>query len=286
MPSTCPRCGSTLHRAEEEAVWRCENTSCPARLQRGLEHFASRGAMNIEGLGESLIAQLIAQELVRDYADLYALTAEQLAALTSTSLRADGQEMQRRFGEKNAAKVVQQIERSRSNELVAGDLRARHPPHRRACGAGAGACVRVDGRARGSARVEQLQEHERDRSGAGGVGAQLVRRSAQRRAGRAPRGRPACGSRCRNRAAARLDRPGPLTGRTYVITGTLASMSREDATAAIERLGGKVTGSVSQKTSGVIVGTEPGSKADKAQTAGHLRFWTRPRFWPWSAETD
>src|SRR4029077_17198043 len=85
MPTICPRCGSQLHRAEDEAVWRCENTSCPAKLQRGLEHFASRGAMHIEGLGESLIAQLIAGELVRDYADVYALTAAQLAALTSTS---------------------------------------------------------------------------------------------------------------------------------------------------------------------------------------------------------
>ena len=74
MPTTCPRCGSQLHREEDEAVWRCENTSCPAKLQRGLEHFASRGAMNIEGLGESLIAQLIDDGLVRDYADVYTLT--------------------------------------------------------------------------------------------------------------------------------------------------------------------------------------------------------------------
>ena len=86
MPTVCPRCGSALHREEEEAVWRCENTSCPAKLQRGLEHFASRGAMNIEGLGESLIAQLIADGLVRDYADVYAADREQLASLTSTSI--------------------------------------------------------------------------------------------------------------------------------------------------------------------------------------------------------
>ena len=79
MPTTCPVCGSQIHREEEEAVWRCENVSCPARLQRGLEHFASRGAMNIEGLGESLVAQLIAGGLVHDYADLYHLTVEQLA---------------------------------------------------------------------------------------------------------------------------------------------------------------------------------------------------------------
>src|SRR5215208_4888146 len=117
MPTVCPRCGSTLHRAEEEAVWRCENTSCPAKLQRGLEHFASRAAMNIEGLGESLIAQVIQADLVHDYADVYALTAEKLEQLTSDSVRSDGKEIQRRFGEKNAAKVVAQIERSKSNDL-------------------------------------------------------------------------------------------------------------------------------------------------------------------------
>ena len=117
MPTECPRCGAALHRAEEEAVWRCENTSCPAKLQRGLEHFASRSAMNIEGLGESLIAQLIEHKLIADYADIYALTADALAQLTSSSVRSDGREIVRRFGEKNAAKVVAQIDRSRSNEL-------------------------------------------------------------------------------------------------------------------------------------------------------------------------
>ncbi len=71
MPTACPRCGATLHRPEGEVVWRCENTSCPAKLRRGLEHFASRSAMNIEGLGESLIAQLVDSGLVRDYADVY-----------------------------------------------------------------------------------------------------------------------------------------------------------------------------------------------------------------------
>jgi DNA ligase (NAD+) len=106
-----------LHRPEGEVVWRCENTSCPAKLQRGLEHFASRGAMNIEGLGESLIAQLIERGLVRGAADVYALTVETLAGLISTSQRADGRAIERRFGDKNAAKVVAQIDRSRSNEL-------------------------------------------------------------------------------------------------------------------------------------------------------------------------
>jgi len=117
MPRECPRCGSALHREEEEAVWRCENVSCPSKLQRGLEHFASRGAMNIEGLGESLVAQLIEHGLVHDYADVYQLTAAQLAALTSSSQRSDGKVIERRFGEKNAAKVVEQVARSKENHL-------------------------------------------------------------------------------------------------------------------------------------------------------------------------
>src|SRR4051812_946488 len=81
MPTTCPECGSALHRDEEEVVWRCENLSCPARLRRSLEHFASRGAMNIEGLGASLVDQLIERALVHDFADLYHLTSEQLENL-------------------------------------------------------------------------------------------------------------------------------------------------------------------------------------------------------------
>ena len=81
MPTHCPECGSLLQRDDEAVVWRCENTSCPARLRRSLEHFASRLAMNIEGLGASLVDQLIEQGLVRDFADLYQLKAEQLEQL-------------------------------------------------------------------------------------------------------------------------------------------------------------------------------------------------------------
>jgi DNA ligase (NAD+) len=266
MPSTCPRCGSQLHRAEDEAVWRCENISCPARLQRGLEHFASRGAMNIEGLGESLIAQLIAQPLVHDYADVYGLSAAQIASLTSVSTRSDGQEIQRRFGEKNAAKVVQQIERSRGNEvwrLIYG-LGIRHIGER-AAQVLARAFGSID--AIGSATREQLQETNE----IGPVLAESVRSWFDEARNRELLERL-------RRAGVRMEVPeserrtstqaGPLTGRTYVITGTLASMSREEATAAIEHLGGKVTGSVSKKTSGVIVGSDPGSKAEKAQQLG------------------
>ena len=265
MTEVCPACGSHLHRPEGEVVWRCENTSCPAKLRRGLEHFASRSAMNIEGFGESLIAQVIDTGLVRDYADLYAITAEQLANLTSTTIRGDGKEIVRRFGEKNAAKVVQQIDRSKSNELwrVVYGLGIRHVGERAA---------QVLARAFGSmnalfaATIEQLQQTTE----IGPVLAESVRSYLDE-----PRNRElierlrAAGVNMEVPADQRAQRAeGPLAGKTYVITGTLTSMSRDDATAAIERLGGKVAGSVSRKTAAVIVGAEAGSKADKARELG------------------
>jgi DNA ligase (NAD+) len=266
MPSTCPRCGSDLHRGEDEAVWRCENTSCPAKLQRGLEHFAARSAMNIEGLGESLIAQLLERNLVRDYADVYTLQAETLAGLISTTVRSDGKEIQRRFGEKNAAKVVAEIDRSRRNDLwrVIYGLGIRHIGERAA---------QVLARAFGSmdalcaATTEQLQETNE----IGPVLAASLRSWLDE-----PRNRElverlrSAGVRMEVPPEARVarDAEGPLKGKTYVLTGTLASMTREQATAAIERLGGKVTGSVSKKTTAVIVGEEAGSKADKARELG------------------
>ncbi len=266
MPTTCPRCGSTLVREEGEAVWRCENTSCPAKLQRGLEHFASRGAMNIDGLGESLIAQLISGGLVRDYADMYALTVDQLANLTSTSARSDGREIQRRFGEKNAAKVVEQINRSRNNELwrLIYGLGIRHVGER-AAQVLAGAFWSMD--ALVAATAEQLQQTPE----IGPVLAESVRAWMDE-----PRNRQlldrlrAAGVRMEVPESERTTSamPGVLAGRTYVITGTLSSMTREAAEAALKQLGAKVAGSVSKKTTGVIVGAEAGSKAEKARALG------------------
>jgi DNA ligase (NAD+) len=253
MPTICPRCGSTLHRAEDEAVWRCENTSCPAKLQRGLEHFASRGAMNIEGLGESLIAQVIKAGLVRDYADVYALTTETLQELE-------------RMGKKSAAKLMLQIEKSRTNELwrLIYGLGIRHVGERasqvlaRAFGSMDALCAADEQQLQQTSEVGPVlaesvrswfsEPHNRqliDRLRAAGVNMEVP--LEERVAAEAPR---------------------PLSGKTYVITGTLEAMSREEATGALERLGAKVTNSVSKKTTGVIVGTEPGSKAEKARTLG------------------
>jgi DNA ligase (NAD+) len=265
MPATCPLCVSQLHREEEEAVWRCENMSCPARLQRGLEHFASRGAMNIEGLGESLVKQLIDRGLVRDYADVYHLTADQLAALTSASER-DGKVIERRFGAKNAAKVVEQIARSRTNDFwrVIYGLGIRHIGER-----GAQILARAFGsmEALEAASLEALQAT----SEIGPVLAASARSWLDE-----PRNRElvdrlrATGVRMEVPESERVTPagPGPLTGRTYVITGTLASLTREEATTALERLGAKVTGSVSKKTTAVIIGEEAGTKADKARALG------------------
>ena len=266
MPTVCPRCGAALQREEGEAVWRCENTSCPARLQRGLEHFASRSAMNIEGLGESLIAQLISGGYLSDHADVYGLKTMTLASLTSTSARADGKAIERRFGEKNAAKVVAQIERSRTNELwrLIYGLGIRHVGER-AAQVLAEAFGSMD--ALSAATAEQLQQTRE----IGPVLAASVRTWFDE-----PRNRQlverlgAAGVRMEVPADARAARQieGPLTGKTYVLTGTLQSMTRDDATLAIERLGGKVAGSVSRKTTAVIVGSDAGSKADKARELG------------------
>jgi DNA ligase (NAD+) len=265
MPDACPRCGSRLGREEDVVVLRCENVSCPAKLQRGLEHFASRGAMNIEGLGEALVTQLVAQGLVTDYADLYHLTADQLAGLVSVSQR-DGKAIERRFGAKNAAKVVAEIDRSRRNELwrVIYGLGIRHIGERSA---------RVLAAAFGS--VEVLAAASREALEAteeiGPVLARSVRTwFDEPRNGQLVERLRAAGVRLEASASEREAAAGarPLAGRTYVITGTLASMTREEAAEALERLGAKVAGSVSKKTTAVVVGESPGSKAEKARTLG------------------
>jgi DNA ligase (NAD+) len=266
MPTECPRCGAVLQKPDEEAVWRCENASCPARLQRGLEHFASRGAMNIEGLGESLAAQVIARGLVRDYADIYALTAPVLAELTSESLRSDGRAIVRKFGIRNATKVVDQITRSRQNPLwrLIYGLGIRHVGERNA---------QVLARTAGSMAglIDATPEALQQTPDIGPVLAASVTEWF-----REPRNRVLVD---RLRAAgvemvasaeerASVSAAGPLSGKTYVLTGTLAAMTREQAQAALEQLGAKVGSSVSRKTTALIVGAEPGSKAAKAQALG------------------
>jgi DNA ligase (NAD+) len=252
MPATCPFCESALIKPAEEVIWRCENASCPARIRRSLLHFASRRAMNIEGLGESLVDQLVSEGLVRDYADLYALAVDRVAALD-------------RMGKKSAANLVAEIDQSRGAELwrLLHGLGIRHVGE-----GGAHALARAfhSMRALRQATPEQLESVpdvgpvvgrsvrtflDEPRNGAliDRLAAAGVRMEDDARAGAEPAMRP-------------------LTGQTFVLTGTLVSMSREAAAEAIEQLGGKVSGSISRKTSGLVVGAEPGSKLEKARALG------------------
>jgi DNA ligase (NAD+) len=262
MPTTCPACGSGLRRPEGEVIWRCENPSCPARIRRALEHFASRRAMNIEGLGEALVDALVTRGLVGDFGDLYALSADRLADL---DLLGGPDQSRRKLGAKVAAKLVAQIEQSKHNDLwrLVHGLGIRHVGER-----GAQALVNAFGlmdaiMSAPQAALEAVPD-------VGPIVAASVRRFFDE-----PRAQ-ALVAKLRT-AGVQMGRPGatgqtaaaqPLAGQTFVLTGTLSALSREEAEAAIERLGGRVTSAVSRKTTYVVVGEEPGSKLEKARTLG------------------
>ena len=262
MPTECRACKSALVRDEEEVVWRCENTSCPARLRRSLEHFASRTAMNIEGLGESLVDQLIEQALVRDFGDLYHLTVEQLENLVVTPKEPRSERAVPRKLGKVGKNVVEQIDRSRRNDLprLVYGLGIRH------VGEKAATTLARHMRTMNAildAPVEALQTIPE----IGPVLAASVRAFADE-----PHNRALIAKLAEARvnmesqqAAPDVTAPGPLAGKTFVLTGTLPTMTREEATKAIEELGGKVAGSVSKKTSYVVAGEEAGTKLEKAR---------------------
>jgi DNA ligase (NAD+) len=252
MPTHCPSCGSALVREPEEVVRRCDNVSCPARIRRGLEHFASRRAMNIEGLGESLIDQLVSRDLVHDYADLYKLSLHQVAALD-------------RMGKKSATNLLAEIDRSRTSDLwrLLHGLGIRHVGE-----GGAQALARAFGSMNRLQTASILQlEAVPD---VGRVVAASVRAFLDEPRNQELIERLAAAGVQMVAESAGDSEPAhqPLAGQTFVITGTLDQLSREEAAERIQALGGKVTGSVSRKTHWVVVGREPGSKADKARELG------------------
>ena len=264
MPTVCPECASVLQRDEEAVVWRCENPSCPARIRRSLEHFASRTAMNVEGLGASLVDQLIEHGLVHDYSDLYHLTAERLENLVVAPKEPRSERAVPRKLGKVGRNVVAQLERSKSNDLsrLIYALGIRH------VGEKAAATL-----ARHFRSMERLMTEPAEAlqsvSEIGPVVAASVRAFAEE-----PRNQElvkklkAAGVNMESQAPEPSDQPGPLSGKTYVLTGTLTTMTREEATAALEGLGAKVSGSVSKKTTGVVFGAEAGSKLEKAEKLG------------------
>ena len=264
MPTACPVCGSQLHRDEEAVVWRCENALCPARLRRSLEHFTSRSAMNIEGLGESPLDQLIEQHLVRDFSDIYRLDAAALEHLVVTPREPKSEKARPRKLGKVGKNVLDQIEKSKSNDLsrLVYGLGIRH--------VGEKAAATLARQFRTMMRIldtpiEALQTVTE----IGPVVAASVRMFADEPRNRALIERlAAAGVNMASRAPEPTDEPGPLAGKTFVVTGTLASMSRDEATAALEALGAKVAKAVSKKTTYLVAGGDAGSKLEKAQQLG------------------
>ncbi len=249
MPAKCPVCGGRIVREEGEAASRCINANCPARLKETILHFASRSVMNIDGMGEALVDQLVDRGLVAGVADIYRLTVEQLASLE-------------RMGKQSASNVARNIERSKKNPLprVLQGLGIRFVGERTAVFL-AEAFGSMDAIA--AANANDLQRAEE----VGPKVAEAVFQFFQE-----PRNRELVD---RLRAAGlqftyKSTRPkgGPLAGMTFVLTGTLPNLKREDARKLIETAGGKVAGSVSQKTTFVVAGEDSGSKLAKAQELG------------------
>lgn len=248
LPDFCPSCGTAVQREEGEAAVRCPNIQCPAQLIRNLIHFASRPAMDIDGLGKALIEQLVKEDLIHSPADLYHLEKEQLVQLE-------------RMGKKSAENLIGSIEKSKQNDLSklvfalgiheigekAATLLAQH----------FGSMEKLL-----TATVEEISGID----GFGSVMAQNVACFFQQEANLEQIRRL---QECGLNMTCQLEKVGEqLAGKTFVLTGTLPTLKRAEAQAMIEKQGGKVSGSVSKKTTYVVAGEEAGSKLVKAQELG------------------
>ena len=248
-PENCPVCGTKVVREQGEVIRRCINTNCRARLRESILHFASRRAMNIDGLGEVLVEQLVARGLVKSVADLYDLSAEKLAALE-------------RMGKKSAANLLSNIEDSRSTPLprVLFALGIRYVGERTAQII-ADRFPNVDLLA--AASIEELQEIEE-------IGPRIA--ETVRDFFREPNNLSlieqlrVAGLQLSQETATQAG--GKLEGLTFVLTGTLPNLTREEAAERIEGEGGKVTGSVSKNTDYLVAGESAGSKLEKAKRLG------------------
>jgi DNA ligase (NAD+) len=249
MPKHCPECGSTIHHVEGEVAYRCVNAACPAKRKESILHFAGRHAMNIDGLGEKIVDQLVDKGLVKDVADLYSLKLEDLAALE-------------RMAEKSAQNLLDEIEASKKNSLArliyalgiqfvgerTAQLLAEHFSSLEELA---------------EAKEEELEEvPEVGPKVAASIveffsepaNRQIIKKL--RKAGVHPT------------AEKRVVKSQKLAGKSFVFTGGLANRSREEAGELVVQNGGKVSASVSKKTDYVVVGTDPGSKYDKAKELG------------------
>src|SRR5438874_11996330 len=249
MRKHCPECGSTIHHVEGEVADRCVNVACPAKRKESILHFAGRHAMNIDGLGDKIVDQLVDKALVKDVADLYRLKEEEVAALE-------------RMAEKSAQNLLEEIAASKKNSLPrliyalgiqfvgerTGQLLAEHfSSLEELAAAKEEQLVGVPevGPKVAASIVEFFSEP---------ANRQLIKKLAK--AGVRPT------------AEKREVKSDKFAGKSFVFTGGLANRSREDAGAIVQQHGGKVSGSVRKKTDYVVVGTDPGSKHDKAKKLG------------------
>ena len=266
MPTQCPVCGSSVSRPEGEVVSRCLNSSCPARLKESIAHFAARPLLDIAGLGDVLVEQLVNAKLVHSVADLYDLTLEQLAGLE-------------RMGTKSAERVLAGIARSKTLPLprVINGLGIPFVGERTAqfLAEHFGSLDAIH-----QADEAQLQQAEE----VGPKIAQSIRRwFAEERNWAVVERLRAAGLVFTHQ---KIDRSGgPLAGLTFVLTGTLPTLSREEAKERIEAAGGKVSGAVSKKTSYVVAGDEAGSKLDKATQLG-IKVLTEAELLPMLAKLE
>ena len=258
MPKNCPECGSTIHKSEDEVAYRCVNAACPAKRKESLLHYASRHAMNIDGLGDKIVDQLVDKGLVKDVADLYSLKEEEVAALD-------------RMAEKSAQNLREEIEGSKKNSLArliyalgirfvgerTGQLLAEHFSSLEELAAATEeqlVAVPEVGPKVAAAIAEFFSEP---------ANRQLIKKL--HKAGVHPT------------AEKREVKSRKLAGKSFVFTGGLLNRSREEAGELVQQHGGKVSGSVSKKTDYVVVGTDPGSKYDKAKELG-VAILTEPEF--------
>jgi DNA ligase (NAD+) len=248
MPANCPECGSEIVRFEGEVAHRCVNISCPAQLKEHIRHFASRGAMDIEGLGEKVSAQLFDEKLIADPADLYFLSKEQLVSLD-------------RQAEKSAQNLIEAIRKSKNPPLdkFIYSLGIRHVGERTAKLLAA----------RFGNMENLIAAKQEDLTAINEIGPEIAASIVEffhesknvavmnkfNKADVKPQNKEIADN-------------APLQGKSFVFTGTMENMGRSEAKAIVENLGGTVHSGVTKKTTYVVAGSEPGSKIDKAKSSG------------------
>ncbi len=261
FPTACPVCGAKVVREEGEKVWRCTGSACPAQLVGKLRQFASRRAMDVEGLGEKLAAWVVDRKLVKDAADLYAVPFEEWQRAFSRPRKLDPAEGEPELPEKAAQNIVAALERSKATTLRRFVFALAIPQVGEATAATLARHFREVWRFMDASEDELLAVRD-----IGPETAREIRAWTQEPQNRGVVERLlATGVRPEPE---KVDARGPLAGKSVVLTGGLAKLSRDEAKAEIERRGGKVSGSVSRKTDLVVAGEEAGSKLAKAKELG------------------